>query len=63
MRIWYFILFSRHNFKESRGEGAPRSRVTSCAYHKSTNILVTAFEDGAFLLHEMPDFNLIHSLR
>ncbi|KAK2164936.1 hypothetical protein LSH36_57g02051 [Paralvinella palmiformis] len=52
----------KHNYKESRGEGAPRALVTSAAFHKPTHILITGFEDGAFFLHEMPDFNLIHSL-
>ena len=59
----YLYLFFRHNYKECRGEGTPRSCVASAAYHKNTHILVTGFEDGAFFLHEMPDFNLIHSLR
>ncbi|KAJ8297862.1 hypothetical protein KUTeg_024393 [Tegillarca granosa] len=53
---------AKHSFKEARGEGAAYAKLTSTAYHKSTHILVTGFEDGAFFLHEMPDFNLIHSL-
>lgn len=36
---------------------------TMCAdYHKKNHILVTAFSTGVFQLHEMPDFNLIHTL-
>lgn len=53
----------RHSYKDARGEGASYARVTAAAYHKQTHILVSGFEDGAFFLHEMPDFNLIHSLR
>ncbi|XP_060576398.1 periodic tryptophan protein 2 homolog [Ruditapes philippinarum] len=53
---------ARHSYKEARGDKASRGTVTSSAYHKSTHILVTGFDDGVFFLHEMPDFNLIHSL-
>lgn len=52
----------KYNYKEARGEGAAPAKVTSCAFHKSSHILCTGFSDGAFFLHEMPDFNLIHSL-
>lgn len=37
--------------------------LTASAYHPVTSLLVTAFSNGAFLLHEMPSFSLIHSLR
>lgn len=53
----------RHSYKEARGEGAGFAKITGTAFHKQTHILVTGFEDGVFFLHEMPDFNLIHSLR
>ncbi|XP_052797070.1 periodic tryptophan protein 2 homolog [Mya arenaria] len=53
---------ARHTYKEARGEGAGFSKITSTAFHKHTHILVTGFQDGVFFLHEMPDFNLIHSL-
>ncbi|KAK7893540.1 hypothetical protein WMY93_022692 [Mugilogobius chulae] len=32
------------------------------AFHKPTHILVTGFASGIFHLHELPEFNLIHSL-
>ncbi|RUS87693.1 hypothetical protein EGW08_004534 [Elysia chlorotica] len=38
------------------------SELTAAAFHKSTHLLVAAFSDGTFYLHEMPDFNMIHSL-
>ncbi|KAI0226931.1 Periodic tryptophan-like protein 2 [Lamellibrachia satsuma] len=53
---------AKHNYKDARGEGAPPAKLTSAAYHKDLHILVSGFQDGAFFLHEMPDFNLIHSL-
>lgn len=37
--------------------------LTATAYHKSTHILVTGFSNGSFFIHELPDVNLIHSLR
>ncbi len=36
--------------------------LLSCDYHKANRILVTGFSNGSFLLHELPQFNLIHSL-
>lgn len=39
------------------------NNLTSAAYHKKTHLLVTGFASGIFHLHELPEFNLIHSLR
>ncbi len=39
------------------------NNLTATAYHKPTHILVTGFASGIFHLHELPEFNLIHSLR
>ena len=37
--------------------------VTSVDYHGQMQLLVTGFDNGVFLIHEMqPDLNLIHSL-
>lgn len=36
--------------------------VTAVAFHKPKQIIVTGFASGAFYLHELPNFNLIHSL-
>lgn len=36
--------------------------LTAAAFHDETRILVAAFSNGAFFLHEMPECNLIHSL-
>ena len=44
-------------------DGGGGRQVTSAAFCKHLHLLVTGCADGAFFLHEMPDFNLIHSLR
>uniref|UniRef100_A0A3P8SH77 PWP2 small subunit processome component n=1 Tax=Amphiprion percula TaxID=161767 RepID=A0A3P8SH77_AMPPE len=38
------------------------NNLTAAAFHKPTHILVTGFSSGIFHLHELPEFNLIHSL-
>ncbi|KAF7650631.1 hypothetical protein LDENG_00122740 [Lucifuga dentata] len=38
------------------------NKLTAAAYHKPTHILITGFSSGIFHLHELPEFNLIHSL-
>ncbi|KAM3857090.1 PWP2 small subunit processome component [Diretmus argenteus] len=38
------------------------NNLTAAAFHKATHILVTGFASGVFHLHELPEFNLIHSL-
>ena len=61
------VIFShknRYDYKSSKGSDESRySRLTSATFHKKLKILVAGFDDGSFFLHEMPDFNLIHSLR
>lgn len=37
--------------------------LTAAAYHQTTRILVAGFSNGSFFLYEMPEVNLIHSLR
>ncbi|KAG1659419.1 Periodic tryptophan protein 2 [Nymphon striatum] len=51
-------MYLRDALKESKS----RVDCTSACYHQRTKILVTGFSNGAFLLHEMPELNLIHSL-
>ncbi|XP_063970652.1 periodic tryptophan protein 2 homolog [Lytechinus pictus] len=36
--------------------------LTCADYHKKNRILVAGFASGVFHLHEMPDYNLIHTL-
>ncbi|XP_026886826.2 PWP2 small subunit processome component [Electrophorus electricus] len=38
------------------------NNLTAVAFHKRTHILVTGFASGAFYLHELPEFDLVHSL-
>ncbi|KAI5941449.1 periodic tryptophan protein 2 homolog [Manis javanica] len=38
------------------------NNLTAAAYHKKTHLLVSGFASGIFHLHELPEFNLIHSL-
>jgi periodic tryptophan protein 2 len=58
---------SRHflsdTFKGEKGVSIFNISVTSVAYVPSTKLLVTGYSHGAFLLHEMPEVNLIHSLK
>ncbi|XP_057686197.1 PWP2 small subunit processome component [Corythoichthys intestinalis] len=49
---------SKHFFNKERDF----NNLTAAAYHKATHILVTGFASGIFHLHELPEFNLIHSL-
>jgi periodic tryptophan protein 2 len=36
--------------------------VTAADFHANLKLLVTGFSNGVFLIHEMPDANMIHSL-
>ncbi|KAF3857521.1 hypothetical protein F7725_009380 [Dissostichus mawsoni] len=53
-----FRQMSKHFFNK---EG-DFNNLTAATYHKQTHILVTGFASGIFHLHELPEFNLIHSL-
>ncbi|KTF86307.1 hypothetical protein cypCar_00031187 [Cyprinus carpio] len=50
---------SKHYFNKA----GDFNKLTAAAFHKKTHILVTGFASGAFHLHELPEFDLIHSLR
>ncbi|WPH03734.1 WD40 repeat-like protein [Acrodontium crateriforme] len=39
-----------------------KANLTTAAFHPSSNILVTGFSNGLFMLHELPDFSEIHKL-
>merc|ERR1719419_1085971 len=36
--------------------------LTTADYHSGTRILVTGFSNGVFLIHELPEASLVHSL-
>ncbi|ESO11264.1 hypothetical protein HELRODRAFT_91552, partial [Helobdella robusta] len=54
--------FTNNNNDDSNIIKSSIIRLRSCDYHKSTKILVSAFDNGVFYIHEMPAFQLIHSL-
>lgn len=39
-----------------------RTKVTSSAFHSSSNLMVVGFADGLFGLYDLPGFNQIHQL-
>jgi len=39
------------------------AKVRCAAYHAQSDLLVVGFSSGIFGLYEMPDFNMIHTLR
>ena len=38
-------------------------KMKCAAYHPASNLLVAGFSNGIFGLYELPDFNMIHTLR
>lgn len=48
----------RHYFHQT----SENAHLTTAAFHPSTNILVTGFSTGLFMLHELPTFSEIHKL-
>lgn len=39
------------------------AKVKCATYHPSSDLLVVGFSSGLFGLYELPDFNMIHTLR
>ena len=39
------------------------AKVNCATYHALSDLLVVGFSNGLFGLYEMPDFNMIHTLR
>ncbi|KAL2102294.1 hypothetical protein ACEWY4_001462 [Coilia grayii] len=52
----------RQRTKQFFNKESDFNKLTAAAFHKDTHILVTGFASGIFHLHELPEFNLIHSL-
>ena len=50
-------IVQRHYFMQNN------AKVKCAAYHPETNLFVTGFSNGLFGLYELPDFNMIHTLR
>ena len=55
-------LLYRHIFKARGSDDTQNPDLTAVAFHKPTHILVSGFANGTFMIHEMPEFNPIHSL-
>ncbi|XP_037272246.2 periodic tryptophan protein 2 homolog [Rhipicephalus microplus] len=54
---------AKHFLKDAlKVEGGQHVNLLAACYHSGNHMLVTAFSNGSFLLHEMPDYNLIQSL-
>ncbi|KRX48151.1 Periodic tryptophan protein 2 -like protein, partial [Trichinella murrelli] len=57
----YKIVKKFHIDSSSKGR-ASGVRLTSACYHKKTKMLVTGHSNGVIILHELPEFYLIHNL-
>ncbi|CAF1271515.1 unnamed protein product [Rotaria sordida] len=59
--IVVFQRMNKFNYKETF-EDADHGTLLLCADHQKTHMLVAGFSSRHFYLHEMPNFNIIHSL-
>lgn len=50
-------IVERHYFMQNN------AKVKCTAFHPESNLLVSGFSNGLFGLYELPDFNMIHTLR
>lgn len=57
----FFKILLRFGIRDALEANAPVA-LLSCDYNKCNRILVSGFSNGSFLLHELPNFSLIHSL-
>ncbi|VBB30467.1 unnamed protein product [Acanthocheilonema viteae] len=60
-KMWYNK--TKRHFMMEHLDNANGVNLTASTYHPPTSLLITAFSNGAFFLHEVPNFNLIYSLR
>lgn len=51
-------IIDRHYFYQSQDH----ANLTTAAYHATSNILVSGFSNGLFMIHELPSFSEIHKL-
>ena len=49
-------IVNRHYFMQNN------THLRCAAYHPASNLLVAGFSNGLFVLYELPDFNMIHTL-
>lgn len=57
-----YTRLARHYLIDDVRKSHAHAYLTASSYHKHTRLLITAYSNGAFFLHELPDVNLIHSL-
>lgn len=57
-----YARLARHYLIDEVRKSDKHAQLTSANYHKRTKLLITAYSNGSFYLHEMPDVNMIHSL-
>ena len=50
-------IVKRHYFMQNN------AKVKCAAFHAESNLLVAGFSNGLFGLYELPEFNMIHTLR
>ncbi|XP_050305547.1 periodic tryptophan protein 2 homolog [Anthonomus grandis grandis] len=58
----FYKRVAKHYLSDEVRKDQKDAILTSAAYNKASKILVTGFSSGAFVIHEAPDMNLIHSL-
>ena len=54
---------SRWRIAERRYFMQMNAKVKCATYHAKTKLLVVGFSNGLFGLYELPEFNMIHTLR
>lgn len=54
---------ARHYLADVVQKQTKNAVLTAATYHKDTHILVVGFNNGSFYLYEMPEVNMIHSLK
>ena len=50
-------VIDRHFFMQNN------AKITCATFHSSSGLLVVGFSNGLFGLYELPDFNMLHTLR
>ena len=56
-KVLQWRIVERHYFMQKN------AKVKCAAYHAESDLLVAGFSNGLFGLYELPDFNMIHTLR
>lgn len=54
---------ARHYLADEPRKQNKNVRLSAAAYHRDNRMLIVGFNNGSFYLYEMPDVNMIHSLR